>query len=192
MTKPGIGALLLLSVLSVWIAAPAAAQLEQHPGYFPHERFSLLPPESVSLEVNLAGPMLGLIAAAVGEDDPAFAQLVRGLEGIRVRIAEVSELDPEALRAGFREAGGWLGEQGWQTVVRLREDDEELYVYLRVVDGATVGATVMALEGQEEVVIVNVVGPLDLALLASLADSLDLPQLDVRGRGEGERQEDRP
>jgi hypothetical protein len=53
-----------------------------------------------------------------------------------------------------------------------------------------VGATLLALEPEAEVVMVNVVGRLDPALLASLADSLDIPQLDVRGLEDGDSGED--
>ena len=44
-------------------------------------------------------------------------------------------------------------------------------------------STLLVLEPGDQVVLVNVVGKLDLALLASLADSLDIPQLDVTGMG---------
>ena len=43
------------------------------------------------------------------------------------------------------------------------------------------GPTVLILEPEDQVVVVNVVGRLDLALLAQLADSLDIPALDIEG-----------
>jgi hypothetical protein len=178
--RPLLAALALRAALALLAAPPLAAQIEQHPGYFPVEDFGILAPESLTLEVNLGGSMLGLIAAALDDEEPEFSELVRGLAGIRVRIAEAADLDLEALRSGFHAASAWLEEQGWEPFVRLREDDEELYVFMRVIDDEMVGATLLALEPEAEVVMVNVVGRLDPALLASLADSLDIPQLDLR------------
>ena len=164
------------------IGTPVRAQLEEHPGYFPSERFGLLSSESLSLEINLSGALLGLVAAALDDEDPEFSELVRGLEGIRVRVAEADDLDLEALRSGFSRATSWLQANGWDTLLRVREDDEEFYVYTRLDEGEMVGMALLALEPGDEVVMVNVIGRLDLALMAALADSLDIPQLGVVGR----------
>lgn len=172
------------------LSEPVQAQLEEQPGYFPIDQFELLSPEALSLEINLNGALLELVASALDSEDPEFSELVRGLEGIRVRVAEAGDLDLAALRSEFSRAAGWLEENGWDTLVRLREDDEELYVYTRLLDGDMVGMTLLVLEPVEQVVVVNVVGTLDLALLASLADSLDIPQLDVAGLGSEETEGD--
>ena len=177
-----VGLLLVLSVTS----APARAQITDQPGYFPIEDFNLLSPDALSVEVNLNSGLLGLVAAAMEEEDPAFAELVRGLEGIRVRIGEADDVDLEALRSGFARASDWVEENDWETLIRIREDDEELFVFTRMHEGEMVGTTVLALDPAGEIVMVNVVGRLDLALLAVLAESLDIPQLNVTGLGSGE------
>lgn len=176
---------LALAALIAALATPGVAQIEREPGFFPLEELGLLSPEATNLEINLSGAMLELVAAAMDEEDPEFAELVRGLQGIRVRVADVVSADLADLRASFARATDWLEANGWESLVRLREDDEELYVYSRIEDGEMVGTTVLVLEPDDQVVLVNVVGRLDLALLASLADSLDIPELDVTGLGAG-------
>ncbi len=172
---------ILASLLLLVLAAPAGAQVEAHPGYFPVEELGFMEPEDLSLEINLAGSMLELIAAAFDDEDPEFSELVRGLQGIRVRIAETEDLELPTLEQGFKRATAWLDENGWEAFIRLREDDEQLHVFMRVVEGDMVGTTVLILEPEDQVVVVNVVGRLDLALLAQLADSLDIPALDIEG-----------
>ena len=172
------------------VATPMRAQLEEHPGYFPSERFGLLSSESLSLEINLSGALLGLVAAALDDEDPDFSELVGGLEGIRVRVADAEDLDLEALRSEFGRATSWLQENGWDALLRVREDDEEFYVYTRLDEGEMVGVALLGFEPGDEVIMVNIVGRLDLALLAVLADSLDIPQLDVVGRGSPDDDDD--
>ncbi len=150
--------------------------LEQAPGYFPLERFDLLPSESLSLEINLSDSLLALVAAAVGEEDPEFAALVRNLEGIRVRAAPAAALDLDRLRGKLDEASGWLEANGWETMLRFREE-EEVFIYTRLSGDSMIGLALMVLEPGADVVVVNIVGPLDMKLLVGLAESLDLPQL---------------
>ncbi|MDX1643360.1 MAG: DUF4252 domain-containing protein [Thermoanaerobaculia bacterium] len=170
------GALLALLLAS----SPVVAQrsLEEAPGYFPLERFDLLPAEALSLEINLSDSLLALVAAAMAEEDPEFAALVRNLEGIRVRGAPAAKLDLDRLRVELGEATGWLDANGWQTMLRYREEEEEeVYVYTRLVGEQMVGLALLVMEPAGDVVLVNIVGPLDMKLLVGLAESLDLPQL---------------
>ncbi len=171
--------LAVLLALAVVLPAQGQTEMEEHPGYFPLEELDFLKSEALSLEINLAGGMLEFIAAALDDEDPEFSELVRGLLGIRMRIAETDDLDADAMRHGFGRAVEWLEDNGWETFVRLREDDEQLNVFLRTIDGDMMGMTALILEPDEQVVAINVVGRLDLSLLASLADSLDIPELDV-------------
>jgi hypothetical protein len=170
----GLAAVALLLVLTPVLSA----QIEEEPGYFPIDRFGILDSDALSLEINLDGGLLGIVAAALGEDEPEFAELVKGLKGIRVRVAEENDLDSESLQSGLAEASDWLQEHGWSTLMRMHEDDEEVYVYVRQLDGEIVGMTLLAVEAEESVV-VNIVGRIDLALMATLAESLDIPQLDI-------------
>jgi len=179
--RPSVWISVLVPVLLALTVPVRAQAIDEHLGYFPIDQFSLLTSESMTLEVNLSGAMLGMVAAALDEEDPEFSQLVRGLAGIRIRIGDIESLDLSAVRSGLGRATSWLEDHGWETFIRLREDDEELYVYMRMDDGDMVGTTVLVLEPEDQVVMVNVVGRLDLALLAGLADSLDIPQLDVAG-----------
>lgn len=171
-------------LVALQLAAPAFGEtaLEEAPGYFPLERFDLLPPEMLSLEINLSDSLLALVAAAMGDEDPEFARLVENLEGIRVRAAPASKLDLERLRGELDEASGWLDANGWQTMLRYREE-EEVYIYTRLLDEQMVGLALMVMEPAGDVVLINIVGPLDIELLAGLAESLDLPQLGLAVEG---------
>lgn len=159
-------------------AVPAAAQweeLEQLPGYFPLEEMAILDPDELTVEINLTGPMLRLVASFAGEGDPELAALVEGLDAVRVRSGELAEADREAVRSRVQAAGRWLDERGWAPMVRVREPGEEVLIYSRPgADGVVEGMTVVALEGSE-VTVVNLIGRVDPAQLGRIVAGLDLP-----------------
>jgi len=157
-------------------AAPAQQLLEDFPGYFPEEHLSLLSADDVSIEINLQGALLQMVAAFAGKEDPEFAQLVGALEAIRVRSGEPSGSSAE-VRERLDSAQRWLVENGWLALVRVREEGEEVYVYSREQDGVFVGFTVLAVE-DTEVTTVNLIGHLDPNQLAAVAEGFDLGVLD--------------
>ena len=129
--------------------------------------------------------MIKFIAIATDDDEPELARLVEGLDSIRVRGADLDELSAEAVRSGIHKASRRLADSGWTSMVRMREDDEEIHIYFREQQGEMVGLTIMSLEGGESMFI-NLVGRIDPAGLGSLGDSLDLPQLEtVQDAGNG-------
>jgi hypothetical protein len=185
--KPRIVAVALILLLAT---SPAlVAQIEDEPGFFPIDRFDILSSDSISLEINLGSALLGLVAAALETEEPELAGLIRGLKAIRVRVAEADDLDVEGVRSGLSEATDWLAGNDWSPMLRLREDEEEVYVYSRITDGVMEGMTVLAVEGGGDAVLVNIVGTLDAASLAGLAKALDIPQLGLAA-GLGSRDDD--
>ena len=153
------------------------AQIEEQPGYFPIDQFDILSSDSISLEINLGRALLGFVAAALEVEEPELAALIGGLDSIRVRVAEAGDLDLESVRSGLSAATGWLDSNHWSPMLRLREDDEEVYVYTQITDGVMHGIAVLAVESHGEAVLINIVGSLDARSIAGLAQALDIPQL---------------
>lgn len=184
--------LFLLMALCLTTASPA--QEEAHPGYFPIDRFGILDEDNLSLEINLNRALLQLVAAALGTEEPEFAELVGALESIRVRVAEAETFDVDAVHQGLAEASDWLEGRGWSTMLRLREDGERVYVYTRLSGGEMQGIAVLAVEDDGDAVLINVVGSLDPQRLSALAEALDIPQLGLAAglgsAGRDDRNED--
>ena len=167
----------------------AAAQLNtDHPGYFPIEELGILPEEAITLEINLTGPMIKFIALATNEEEPELSQLVEELESIRVRGADLETLDPERVRAEIRRAAQSLADSGWISMVRMRDEDEEVYIYFKEQEGEMMGLTVLSLE-EDEAMMINLVGKIDPADLGSLASGLDFPQLEQAVKEAGDSDE---
>ena len=176
MTRIKCSTLLLLTTL---VATTLHAQvIEEHPGYFPLEELQFLSPEALSVEINLRGAMLRLIAKVTGDDDPEFAGIMNDLEAIRVQIAPVDRLQAEDIRKGLDTGVAMLENRGWYRMVLTRDEGEEVHIYGRERNGDLQGLTVLAME-DDEVIVLNLVGSIDPDQLGNLMTGLDLPEVTV-------------
>lgn len=126
--------LFLLAALAVaaLLARPAAAQ----------QGFSLTIVDDFfngepTTEVNLAGPMLGMVANASRNDDPELAQTIEDLTGVFVREYALSQARPGALDR-IRQLGRTMQRDGWQTMVRSRDEEEETLILTHPTRGMVV------------------------------------------------------
>jgi hypothetical protein len=103
------------------------------------------------------GPALLRFAAAHIDDDPELKALLRGLEGVRIRIYEI---DGDAGRVATRinTMSRHLQDDGWEPVLSMREGSEATYMLLRVVDRQVRGMTVLVSDGESEAVVINLMG----------------------------------
>ena len=61
-----------------------------------------------------------------------------------------------------------VGGDGWQKILSVEENDEQVYLYALESAGNIVGLTVFVNEGREEVVVVNIVGDINPETLGRL------------------------
>ncbi len=106
-------------------------------------------------EVNLNGPMLGAVAEASRDDDPDFAETLEEMSGIFVREYALSQARAGAIDR-IRQLGRSLERDGWQTMVRSRDEDGETFIYTH----ERRGMVVVTLDTEEgEATFVEIRGP---------------------------------
>jgi Domain of unknown function (DUF4252) len=169
-------ALLLGTVATT--AVVAASSPPASPGALPFGELEIFARKDLTTEINLEGAFLKLIASATSEDDPDFARLVSGLQAIRVQVAPLRGLDAEKVHAKMDQAVRWLEAKGWTAVVRIREKEEESYIYSREVQGQIVGLAVLSFEPGKEAAVVNIFGHLDPDQIGRLGRGLHVHQLE--------------
>jgi hypothetical protein len=165
-------------------AAVASAQqaVEQLPGYFPLEDLALFAEGGVEVDVDIQGPMIQMMAAATEEQEPEFGELASQLQRIRVRVGELRGDDQSGVAAEFDRAIGQLEAAGWKAMVRVDEGDELVRVFVKQSSDRIYGLAVIVDDGNEEGVLVNIVGDLDPELVGRVIGSMDrLPDLDELG-----------
>lgn len=122
------------------------------------------------------GPSLLSLAAGFVEDDPQTQAMLRGLEGVRVKIYEI-EGDPVDVAADLDRMSVDLVGQGWEPVVLVREEGETTHMLVKVVDEQIAGITVLTSDSIE-VVLVNVMGELKPEMFSRTMVALNAPMPD--------------
>jgi hypothetical protein len=173
-TKPTfrVFTLLLLAAL-----AASAQKLTDEPGYVPFAELGLFPRENLSVEINLGGGLIKLVAAATKKDDPELSSLLGGLKNIQLQVLPLDEKEPGALKAKVDRAVRWLEGKGWTAVVKVREGSEETFIYLKQTGDQIVGLTVLSFSPGDEAALINIVGRIDPEQLSRIGEGLDLEPL---------------
>lgn len=135
-----------------------------------------------SVNVSLDESKLGFASAFLSNDDPnqaAAKSIVSGLKGINVRVFEFDQpnsfsmADMDGIRSQLRGPG-------WSKMVEAKDGDELAEVYIFTKGKDLGGITVIAAE-KRELAVVNIVGPVDLKTLGSLAGKFGIPKDVVSG-----------
>jgi hypothetical protein len=156
------------------LALPVIAQedeLKDLPGYVDFGDLSAMYGEP-KIIINLGGTMLNFVGMMSSEDNPETADLISKLKGVRVQIFNTEE-NSDAAKAQFSEVRNTLNASGWEPIVQVNEEDEQVMIYMKMIDQNMEGMTVMVVD-DEEAVFVNVIGQLNPAELGKVMDVLDV------------------
>ena len=164
---------LLIALISM-LALPAMAQedaLKDFPGYVDFGELSSMFGDP-TVQIAVGGSLLGFVSALSAREDPEAAELFNRLHGVRVSVFENPSMT-EAKVDYVKTISSKLAEQGWESVVTVNSDDEQVRIFMKF-DGTDVeGITVMALE-EDEAVFVNVIGELKPDELGKVMENFDI------------------
>jgi hypothetical protein len=158
----------------MWVAAGANAQGILSFDDIPIER-------EPTVEVNMGPEMITLLAGAaqVPGGAPGTGPL-DGITNVRVLVYEDIQEDMQAVVEFVESTGTRLEGDGWHAVVRVRDGDEQVRVYMRPgTAGTLAGVTVMVMDsgggaGAGEAVFLNVAGTIHPAQLGQIASSMGM------------------
>ena len=119
------------------------------------------------------GPALLRFAANHVEDDPETRELLRGLDGVRIRVYEI---DGDASRVASRMSvmSDKLQSHGWEQVMLVRSEDEQAHMLVKITDGRICGMTVLVSDGEAEAVVINLMGEIRPQQFGSVMVALDV------------------
>lgn len=179
--------LLLLACGTLFIGACGITAPRSNDGYADLESLGMRDTDRV---INLSiGPTLLHFAARYMDDEPETRDLLRSLDGVRIRIYEI---DGDASRVAHRifRMSEHLQEDGWEPVMLVREQDEEVHMLLRMDNNHISGMTVLISDGESEAVIVNLMGEIRPeqfgdVMVALEVDAPGVDDVQVAQNGEG-------
>ena len=164
----------LLSVMIIASAGAVAAQTGAgHPGFYPIEELGVFGEGKMEVDIDLSGAMLQVAAGAMENQDESLAELVANLERVRVQVGAPTNGDAAAIGQSIASAGSSLISSGWNKILAVEEDDEQVYLYSLEQGGNIVGLTVLVNDGGDEVVLVNIAGSIDPRTLGRLISNIE-------------------
>jgi hypothetical protein len=158
--------------LAVFFSLSAAAQesdMKSMPGYVD---FGVL--DSVygepRVRINIGATLLKFMAA-MSREDPEAAALMSNLEGVRINIySTAGQMKPAQEQiARIKEI---LNKESWEPIVQVRENDEEVQIFINVDETGMQGLTVMTVDA-EEAVFINILGEMDPSKLGVVLKQLN-------------------
>ena len=162
----------ILALLCAWsLAACGITAPRSNEGFADLDSLGLADTDRV-MTISI-GPALLRFAASHIEDDPETEALLRGLDGVRIRIYEI---DGDAARVASRmeRMSGKLQAGGWEQVMLLRSGNEQTHMLMKVVDQRICGMTVLVSDGESEAVVINLMGELQPEQFTDVMVALDV------------------
>lgn len=157
-------------------SAGAQTSLTKLPGYVDLSRFLGSAQEQPNIEVNLSGGLLTMLSEAVKDEDPEFADLLSKLKLVRVRLFEHKEGEKAVSVASAWKLLDQLESQGWEAVVRVRDDQDQVCILVRPAEKAIAGLVALFVD-EDQTGVVNIVGDFDPVQLGRLGRRLHIDPL---------------
>ena len=154
----------VLACLLMLGSAPATAQapVQNDPGYVDLTALGGVFDVEPTIEVNIHGALLRLVAEASAAEDPDLARLLRRVRGVFVRGFDLTDVNVDAVRRHKDDLAARLERTGWNTFVRVRDRSEDINFYVRLQDEAIAGIIVMSINLiEDQTVFLNIVGDID-------------------------------
>ncbi len=164
----------VIGLLCTLFALPVLAQEDELKGLAGYVDFGDLSATygEPKITINLGGTMLNFVSMMSESESPETSELISKLKGIRVQIYSMDQ-NADAARAQFGKTKSSLKSSGWEPIVQVNEDNEQVLVFMKEKGGNMEGMTVMVVD-DEEAVFVNVIGQLNPTELARVMERFDV------------------
>lgn len=135
------------------------------------------------VEVNIDGKLLDLAKRVMvkvnDKDAQKIGQAISGLKGIYVRVFNF-ENENEYNLADVEEIRSQLNSPGWERLanVRSKKNNQKVDVFT-MFTGDTMSGVAVVISESKSVALVNVIGPIDIDLLAELGGKLNIPKIEI-------------
>jgi len=152
----------------------------KYPGYVDLSDIEQFKESESTVEVFITKPLLSLVAAASSDEDPQLYRLLKNLDLIKVDNFSVTEEKTGDLKKIIKKISDRLINDKWSRVVRVRETDERVEIFIKNEGNRVAGLLIMSLEynNNKEATFVNIVGNIDMESLGKLSRKFDIPRLD--------------
>lgn len=165
---------ILTVCMTALMALPAMAQedsLKDFPGYVDFGELGAVFGDP-SVQISIGESLLGLVGSLSSSEDPEAAELFKRLNGVRVNVFETETMADGAVEL-VRDVSSRLSDRGWESVVTVNSQDEQVRIFMMISESRVEGITVIAVE-ETEAVFVNIIGSINPEELGKVMDNFDI------------------
>lgn len=173
-----------LKIFSLLFLAAASTAVNAQDARLRFEKLNKLETSATSVvEVNVDGKLLEMAKRVLTkvnkQDAQKVGQAISGLKGIYVRVYNF-ETENQYNVGDVEEIRNQLNQPGWEKLanVRSKKNNQKIDVYTMFTGDQMSGVAVVLSEAKS-VALVNVIGPIDIDLLAELGGHLNIPKIDI-------------
>jgi hypothetical protein len=167
------GALIILLLSACGLTAPRG-----NDGYAELDSLGVFDTDRV-MSLSLGPTVLHFAARMTDEEDPEIAALLKGLDGVRIRIYEIDG-DVERVARRIEAMSNHLQADHWEPVMLVREEGEQVHMLMRMSNDHIQGLTLITSDGTSEAVVINLMGELDPRHFDDVMVALDVDAPEVR------------
>lgn len=146
------------------------------------------------IEVSIDGKLLNLgksvLLKTKDKDAKVIGEAIKGLEGIYVRVYKFKSAN-EYKKESVDEIRSQLKAPGWEKLVKVRskKDNQHIDVFT-MFQGNSISGLAAIISEDKSITVVNVIGPVDIDLLAELGGNLGIPEFEVETEKEVKDEKD--
>jgi hypothetical protein len=130
-----------------------------------------------TLALSIGPTVLNFAARHAGED-PETQALLRGLDGVRIRIYQIDG-DGERVARRIEDMSRRFRDDGWEPVALIRAEGEQTHMLVKTSKDRVQGLVLLASDGAEEVVVINLMGDLQPQYFSDVMVALEVDAPDV-------------
>ena len=171
----------LLSIGLLSLPAFGSSQeepIESNPGYLDLDSILEGSNQYVTSEVYLRNYILKMIAKVTKNTEPDFANMLGAIKLIRVVEFAFDSEGAGSTLAKAEALVNHLSKSHWDTLVRNRDNGEYLNICIQSDREDHIYALAIVSWDESEMTLVNVVGDIDLEMLARLGEQFDIDELE--------------
>lgn len=159
-------------------AMAADRSVENHPGFVDFSKLTAIANVEPKVEVSLKAPLLNMMTNLIRTEDEQAAEFISKLLRVTVNVFESDAINIDEISVSMNQTAQELDANGWDRVVRVREDGDHVDIYFRLSEDAERihGVAIMVAE-PSEIVLVNIVGDISTDDISALGRRFDIAEL---------------
>ena len=173
-----LGAALLSGLVTTGVYAEDAPT-----GFVDFGKFS--PPGSGGefVEVNIKSNLISMVARLAEKSEPQVAELIRGLQSIRVNVIGLNAENRAEIETRFKSIRNELDAKHWERIVTAQQAKEDVAVFLKTRgDESVEGLAVTVIGANHQAVLVNIVGDIRPEKVAMIGERFNIEPLKKVGQ----------